>query len=233
MPGMCSHPWVTSPALALATPMGGFFAKWDAKSGGAQIVAATSLWACFYSLAGQWQRMVPGPHSSHKTGPTAQNVEHMSAWPLLLLLLHLTLCTNFIFQYMNSVFQCKNPLFEGFTNPIPSVHESLCFVPLGDLMLLLCQDPAQSFSLTQLCLLSSSRQLHLRTPEVLCHCCCCHPRVRPSDPNQPWKLLNAAGHGCDAHFPVSAAPSFPQLLTPEGVMNLGRDQCSALSQALF
>lgn len=55
----------------------------------------------------------------------------------------------------------------------------------------------------------------------------------PSDPNQPWKLLNAAGHGCDAHLSVMAAPSFPQLLTPEGVMNLGRDQCSALSQALF
>lgn len=135
----------------------------------------------------------------------------------------------------------QEPPILGVHETHPLIHESPCFgvwvlpphVPLGDLMSLLCQDPTQICSLTQLCLLSSSRQFYLRTPEVLCHCCCCHPRAGPSDPNQPWKLLNAAGHGCDAHLSVTTAPSFPQLLTPEGVMNLGRDQCSALSQALF
>lgn len=118
MPGMCSSHWVTSPAPALATPVGGCLSKWGDKSGGAQSVAATSVWVCFYFLAGQWQRMDPGPDSSHETGPITQNVGHTSAWPLLLLLLQLTLCMNPIFQYMNSVFQCKNPLFWGFMNPI-------------------------------------------------------------------------------------------------------------------
>lgn len=48
---------------------------------------------------------------------------------MLLLLLHLTLCMNPIFQYMNSIFQCKNPLFWelmnpilGYMNPPVSVH---------------------------------------------------------------------------------------------------------------
>lgn len=118
VPGMCSHHWVTPPAPALATPVGGCFAKWGAKPGGAQFVAATSVWVCFHFLAGQGQRMDPGPDSSHETEPTTQNVGPTSAWPLLLLLLHLTLCMNPIFQYMNSIFQCKNPLFWEFMNPI-------------------------------------------------------------------------------------------------------------------
>lgn len=123
-PGIPAHAWdVQFPLGDISSSCsgytcGGCLSKWGDKSGGAQSVAATSVWVCFYFLAGQWQRMDPGPDSSHETGPITQNVGHTSAWPLLLLLLHLTLCMNPIFQYMNSVFQCKNPLVWGFMNPL-------------------------------------------------------------------------------------------------------------------
>lgn len=48
------------------------------------------------------------------------------------------------------------------------------------------------------------------------------PKAGPSEPNQP----RAPGSS------ITAAPSFPQLLTLEGVMNLGRDQCSLLCSDL-
>lgn len=59
---------------------------------------------------GPWGRQQPLGQSPKMWG--------RSAWPLLLFLLHPTLCMNPVFQHMNSVFQCKNPLFRGFMNPI-------------------------------------------------------------------------------------------------------------------
>lgn len=69
--GIPAHAWdVQSPLGDISSSCSGVtcgwcFAKWGAKSGGAQFVAAIAVWVCFYSLAGQWKRMDPGADSSH------------------------------------------------------------------------------------------------------------------------------------------------------------------------
>lgn len=177
MPGTCSHHWVTSAAPALAAPVGA-----DAPKVGCQVWGST-VCSCSLSLGlvlfprwpvaedGPWARQQPRDRTSHpKCG--AHECLAFAASPVALDPVHkLHLSVHELSLSM------QEPPISGLHKHHPLAHESPCFsawvlpphMPLGDLMLLLCQDPAQSCSLTQLCLLSTSRQLHLRTPEVLFH----------------------------------------------------------------
>lgn len=123
-PGIPARAWnVQSPLRDISSSCSGYTCGWVLCTVVCQFWGST-VCSCHFSvglfLFACWPMAEdrPWPDSSHETGQITQNMGHTSAWPLLLLLLHLTLCINPIFQYMNSVFQCKKLLFWEFMNPI-------------------------------------------------------------------------------------------------------------------
>lgn len=170
-PGIPAHAWdVQSPLGDISSSCSGYACGWVLCKVECQVRVST-VCSCHFGLGLVLFPLLATGRGWNLAQTTAVRLSHspkMCAWPSLLLLLHSPLCMNPIFQYMNSVFQCKNPVFWEFMNPVlwyinPSVQcmgfASTRASGRSDAFAL-----SGSSSLTQLCLLSSSRQLYLRTP---------------------------------------------------------------------